>query len=331
MTTAAPRDSALDPPQCSQIDLAARLVDRTFCGTPYVNQPTLDAALGCRLWLKVETLGPLRSFKGRGADWYMQGSSAGGGSELVTASAGNFGQGVAYAGRKHGRAVVVFSAAAANPLKVQAMRRWGARVELGGEDFDAAMAAATTYASETGAELVVDGGDPRIAEGAGVIAHEIVAQHEGNALDAVVVPMGNGALAGGVGTWLRHAWPTTRVVAVGALGARAMALSWREGRPVSTSRVDTIADGIAIRVPVTYALDVMRACVDEVAEVSDADLIAAMRLVRQHLGLVTEPAGVSGVAAVLADPSRYAGLAVGSVLCGANTDPSRERDFLLAG
>ncbi len=310
------------------IQRAAGNIDPSFTNTPLVAQPTLDEALGCRLTLKVETLGPLRSFKGRGADWYLQGPQPDPDRVLVTASAGNFGQAVAYAGARLQRRVVVFSAVKANPLKVAAMRRWGAHVELVGADFDAAMGAAVRHAEDTGAELIVDGAHSRLSEGAGTIAYELVEQHPGAPLANVVVPLGNGALVGGVGSWLRHAWPTTRVTAVVAAGAPAMARSWRARTAVETTSVNTIADGIAIRIPVPYALEVMRGCVDEVVEVEDHHVVTAMRLVHRHLGLVAEPAGVAGIAAIVADPAKFQGQDVGSILCGANIDPSREQEYL---
>ena len=312
------------------IEQAASRIDPVFRNTPVVHQPSLDDALGCRLSLKVETLGPLRSFKGRGADWYLQGPETDPGRPIVTASAGNFGQGLAYAAARHGRSIVVFSARTANPMKIAAMRRWGARVEQVGADFDEAMAAAATWADETGAELVVDGAQPRISEGAGTIAHELVAGHHGQPLAQMLVPLGNGALVGGVGTWLRHTWPTTQIVAVGAAGAPAMSTSWRQGRAVQTATVDTIADGIAVRVPVPYALEVMRECVDDVVDVQDEHVITAMQLVHQHLGLVAEPAGAAGVAAIVADPERFRGQHVGSILCGGNIDPARAQQYLFA-
>lgn len=315
-------------PRWQDIAHAAVAIDPTFTGSSLVHQPALDDEVGCRVEFKVETLNPLRLFKGRGADWYLQDPDEDPRRGLVTASAGNFGQGVAYAARRHDRTVTVFAAVNANPVKVAAMRRWGAVVELVGDDFDEAKKAARRYARATGAELLVDGDHPRVAEGAGTIAYELVNQHAGTPLDRVVVPLGNGALAAGIGTWLRHAWPDRQVIAVAAAGAPAMALSWHQERIVETTRVNTIADGVAVRVPVPYALAAMRPSVDDVVEVDDTDILRAMRLVHTHLGLVVEPAGATGLAAVLADPQRYRGSTVGTVLCGGNIDPAQAQAFL---
>ncbi|HEX2315767.1 MAG TPA: pyridoxal-phosphate dependent enzyme [Thermomonospora sp.] len=315
------------PPSAARIERAAHAIDPVFTGSPACGHDGLAAALGVRrVIVKDETRNPIRSFKGRGASWFM--AHLGGDGPLVTASAGNFGQGLAYAARARGRALTVFAAETASPVKVAAMRRLGARVRLAGDDFDAAKAAAVACAREGGGRLVVDGDDREIAEGAGTIAWELTRQVTDAPLDTVLVPLGNGALAGGVGTWLRHAWPGTRVIAVAAEGAPAMARSWRENRAVTTPGVDTVADGIAVRVPVPYALRVMRDTVDEVLEVPDEAIVAAMRLLHRTLGLVAEPAGAAGLAAVLAHPDAFAGLSVGTVACGANLTAGQRRRWL---
>jgi threonine dehydratase len=310
------------------IEQAARAVDPVFTGTSVANADDLAKALGVRrAVVKDETRNPIRSFKGRGADWFMTRLDAADTEPLVTASAGNFGQGLAYAARSRGRELTVFAARTASPVKVEAMRRLGARVRLAGDDFDAAKAAAVAYVRNGGGRLVVDGDDPYIAEGAGTLAWELTRQ-VADPLDAVLVPLGNGALAGGAGIWLRHAWPGTRVIAVAAEGAPAMARSWYAHDVVRTPGVDTIADGIAVRVPVPYALSVMRQAVDEVVLVSDEAIVAAMRLLSGTLGLVAEPAGAAGLAAVLAAPAAFAGLSVGTVVCGANLTGDQLRRWL---
>ncbi|GAB6897655.1 threonine ammonia-lyase [Kineosporia succinea] len=314
-------------PQASAIEQAARQIDPVFTGTPLTSTASLDRTLGCRMLVKVETLGPLRCFKGRGTDWFVRGLDAEPGTELVTVSAGNFGQGVARAAASRGLRATVFAARAANPAKVEAMRALGAQVHLVGRDFDEAKEAALDHARAGGLRMVVDGDERAIAEGAGTIALEIE-RAVPQTVNAMVVPVGNGALAGGVGTWFRHASPGTEVVGVAAAGAPATARSWREGRLVETSSVDTIADGLAGRTAVAYAVDVMREVVHDLVEVDDELLVRAVRLVHEHLGLVAEPSGAAGLAAVLADPARYAGRTVATVLCGSNIDPARAREFL---
>lgn len=318
-------------PGPDRIALAATAIDPVFTATPLAEHDALTSALGLRRAVaKVETLNPIRCFKGRGTDWFLAGLGDEETGPLVAASAGNFGQGLAYAARARGRALTVFAATTASPVKISAMERLGAEVVLAGEDIDEAKAAARDFTAAGGGLLVVDGDDKAIAEGAGTIAFELTRQLSGPPLDSLVLPMGNGALATGAGAWIKQAWPRTQVIAVAAQGAPAMARSWRSGEFVQTTRADTIADGIAVRVPVPYALDTMRGTVDEVVEVSDDEIIAAMRLIHLALGIVVEPAGAAGIAAVLAEPARFRGQSLGTVLTGANLSPAKLREWLLA-
>lgn len=313
------------PPDPSRIAAAAGTIDPVFLASPLLRSRTLDERLGCTLVAKVETLNPIRSFKGRGTDLALAALPAGV-RQVVSASAGNFGQGVAYAGAKRGIETVIYAAVAANPLKVEAMSRLGARVVLGGEDFDAAKIAGRAFAEDAGSVFLEDGATPEVAEGAGTIALELT--RSGAAFETVVVPLGNGALATGMGAWLKAERPGCRVIGIAAEGAPAMLLSWQSGSAVETQAVRTIADGIAVRVPVPYALACMGATVDEVLSVSETSILAAMRLIHEALGLVVEPAGVVGVAALIEHEAQFRGARVATVLCGGNLTPDQIRRWL---
>ena len=314
-------------PDVARIEQASGHIDPLFLNTPSVRSEAMDRVLGREVLLKVETLTPIRSFKGRGASWLLHRLGPAAEAGLVCASAGNFGQGLAHAARRAGVGATVFAATGANPLKVEAMRAFGAEVRLEGQDFDAAKAAARSFATASGRLFVEDGLDPAIAEGAGTMALEMAAA---DALgDLVLVPLGNGSLVNGVGAWVKARSPATRVVAVAAAGAPAMALSWRQGRPVETSTTATIADGVAVRVPVPEALAVMRATVDEVREVGEQAILDAMRLAFRCVGLVVEPAGAVGLAALLADPELGRGRRVSTILCGGNVTAAQARLWLI--
>ena len=307
----------------ARIAAAAATIDPVFLHTPQFVCEALGDALGSRLTLKVETVNPIRSFKGRGADHFVTTALARGErGPFVCASAGNFGQGMAYACRRRGLALVVFVAPDANPMKVERMRRLGAEVRTSapGDDFDAAKDAARRYAAATGARFVEDGLDVEVAEGAGTIAVELLGDGP-VVFDAVLVPLGDGALLGGMARWIKAHTPMTRVIGVCSQGAPAMHDAWHGDSPAVT-RPATIADGIAVRTPIAAALADLRGQVDDVVLVSDDALVAAMRLVHTHAGLVAEPAGVAGLAAVLEAPSgTYAGKSIATVLCGGNVHP----------
>src|SRR5690606_11643505 len=133
----APISACSKPITLDEIEAARRHIDTAFLDTPLASHAGLDEALGCRLAVKVETLNPVRSFKGRGTEAFAALALASG-ERCVTASAGNFGQGLARALLRRGHSCVVFAATTANPVKVEALRRMGAEVHLAGDDFDAA-------------------------------------------------------------------------------------------------------------------------------------------------------------------------------------------------
>ena len=295
------------------IERAARDIDPVFRNTPQFEADALGRRLGARLLLKVETVNPIRSFKGRGTDFYLR--SAAPGPRLVTASAGNFGQGLAFAARRRGIALDVFAAETANPRKVARMRELGATVHLAGRDFDEAKAHARAHAAREGTTFVEDGREPAITEGAGSIAVELCAWPE--PIGTVLIPLGNGALLGGMGTWIRHASPATRIIGVCAAGAPAMRDSLRAGRPIESASVHTIADGIAVRVPVPEALDYLPPVIDEIVLVSEEALRQAMSIVEAETGLIAEAAGAAGIAALIEHPELRSGL-VATPLCGSN-------------
>ena len=296
---------------------AARRIDPLFRNTPQYECEPLSAALGCRLTLKVESLNPVRSFKGRGADYFLQRiESRGDRRPLACASAGNFGLAMAYAARKHQRDLTVYLSQAADPLAAERMRELGARVRIHGEDFDAAKQEARRRCAESGAWLVEDGREPEISEGAGSIGVELLAG--GAAYDALTVPLGNAALLTGVGRWFKAASPATEVIGVSSAGADATEKSWRSGEIVVRDSIDTVADGIGVRIPIAEAVGDMRGTVDDVVLVDDEQIIEAMRLLRRHAGLVAEPAGAAGVAAILADADRFAARRVATIVTGSN-------------
>lgn len=303
------------PLSTARIEEARRLIDPVFLNMPLVNDAALDRALGAEVRLKLEMDNPIRSFKGRGTGFFVA-SELPKGVPVVAASAGNFGQGLAYNAKRRGHDVTVFAARGANTAKIDAMRGFGAEVIVDGADFDEAKALASRHAERLGHLFVEDGAHASIAEGAGTIAAEVTDAVSG--IDAFFVPLGNGALATGVGCWLKAVSPSTKVIAVAAEGAPSMAISWREGRIATTERADTIGDGIAVRVPVPFALECMKTTIDDVLLVSDNDLLSAMLLIHTHLGRRAEPAGVAGLAALIRNRAAFAGQRVATVICGAN-------------
>lgn len=303
---------------------AARVIDPVFLRTPQYYADSLSQLLGTRIVVKIETANPIRSFKGRGAEYLA--SKIPPKTKLITASAGNFGQAMAYACRRRDIALTVYASVNANPLKLERMRALGATVVLQGEDFDAAKIEAKRVAHETGIRMVEDGLDVETGEGAGTIGMELAEWKE--PLDAVLLPLGNGALACGVGRYLKHARPEIRVVAIQSAGAPAMLESWQQKRVVTFDTISTIADGIGVRIPIPECVQDMEGVIDDGILVKDASLIEAMRLAHEHLGIVLEPSGAAGLAAILENRDRFADQSIAVVLCGGNLTPEQMKLWL---
>ena len=282
-------------------------IDRAFLLSPQYVHEGLSRRLGMPVIVKIETTNPIRSFKGRGT-WLAVGALAeegriGADRPVACVSAGNFGQGVAYAARALALPAIVFVSRHANPGKVERMRGLGALVMEAGDDFDAARAASEAYADEHEVELLVDGDDPRISTGAATLALEVTDAVDAGDLPAPVVasvPVGNGALINGVGSWLRAELPGCRVVGVQAEAASAMAQSFAAGRPVDTDSADTFADGIATRVAIPRAVALLPGRVDEMRLVSEADLRDAQAVLTEELGITVEGAAAASWAGLLA-------------------------------
>ena len=306
-----------------QIERAATSIDPVFRNTPQFESAPLSSAIGTDCVVKIETLNPIRSFKGRGADYFV--STLEPDAKLVCASAGNFGQAMAYACGKRGMPLTVFASFNANPLKLERMRALGANLILEGGDFDAAKLAAKRHAAEIGASMIEDGLEPRISEGAGTIGLELAGYAQ--PIDVLLVPLGNGALATGVGRAIKARSPQTKVIAVSAAGAPAMERSWRTQQLVILEHIETIADGIGVRIPVPEAIAEMRHTIDEVILIDDRATIQAMRLLHRHLGLIVEPSGAIGVAAAMLE--RFRGTRVATVICGGNLTEAQVREWIM--
>jgi threonine dehydratase len=292
-----------------------------FRDTPQYECEALGEVLGCRLVLKVETLNPVRSFKGRGTETVLTRlHEAGRTDAVVCASAGNLGQALAFSARLRGAGVSVVASSSANPLKIERMRALGADVLLVDGGIEEALEGAARLATATGAFLVQDSLDIGTCEGAATIGLELADLPV--ELDAVLVSLGAGAMASGVGFALKSSRPGTEVVCVQPEKAPAMTLALRAGRPVEVGAPDTIADGVAGRYVIPEVLDDLSEVVDDAVLVTEGGIVEAMRLLHVHAGLVVEPAAALGVAAILEGAGRFDGRTVATILCGSNVSPA---------
>lgn len=307
-----------------RIRMASKIIDPVFLNTPQYNCEPLSERLGVDLFLKIETFNPIRSFKGRGADFLL--SQLTNESPLMCASAGNFGQAMAFACRKRKVKLVVYAATNANPYKIERMRALGADVILFGEDFDSAKEEARRQAKKSGIRMIEDALAIETAEGAGTIGIEFL---NVGRLDAVLIPLGNGALFNGIARVFKDLQPETKTIAVQAAGAPAMIDSWKSGKMIVYNNVNTIADGIAVRIPIAEALDDMKNLADEAILVKEDSILQAMKLLHIHAGLVPEPSAAVGIAAVLENKNKFAGKRLGTIICGGNLTERQIREWLL--
>jgi threonine dehydratase len=275
----------------ARIAAAVERIDPVFLNTPQFVSDDLSAALGREVVIKNETATPIGSFKGRGT-WLLA-EQLDPARTWVCSTAGNFGQGLAYAARARGGMVDVFVSADVPTEKISAMRALGAVVQTSEQPDQSAR----EHAAASDERLhVVDGLRPEIAEGAGTIGLELDAA---GPLDVAVVQIGDGALITGIACWLKSKRPATRVIGVCASGAPAMARSFAAGRVIPTPGTDTIATALAIFEPVAESLARVISLVDEIVLVDDQDLVSAQRLILETLNVPVEPAGAAGVAALV--------------------------------
>jgi threonine dehydratase len=302
---------------------AQKVIDRVFLNSPQYEYEPLNEIVGCRVILKVETQNPIRSFKGRGADLLVSRTNQ----PLLCASAGNFGQAMAYACRKRSIPLKVLVSVNANPFKIERMRAFGAEVILKGDDFDAAKQFAKEEALFNGYRFVEDSGDVETVIGAGTIGLELLDYPE--PFDFVVVPVGNGALINGIGKAFKESNSNAKIIGVQASGAPAMIESWKEKKIITHSKVDTIADGIAVRIPVPIALEEMQDVVDDALLINDGAILSAMKVIHRTLGLVVEPSGAVALAAVIQQWNLFKDKTVAIIVCGGNLTDEQLQNWLI--
>jgi threonine dehydratase len=301
-----------------RIGAARRVIDPMFLDTPLYRCDALGRQLGCAVSIKLETANPVRSFKARGTERVASLLSDQGREAVVCASAGNLGLALGWSGRRRGLDVTVLASRWAPAAKLDRIRELDVALELVDGDFEMARERAASVAQRRGVRLVEDSLDIETCEGAATIGLELASR--ASSFDAVLIALGGGAMATGVGYVLKTLAPGIEVLCVQPRGAPAMTRSWHERRVITTDSTDTIADGVAGRYPIPAVLDDLLQVTDDAVLVHEASIVAGMRMLLDHAGLVVEPSAALGVAAILEDPDRFAGRHVVTIVCGSNVD-----------
>jgi threonine dehydratase len=296
--------ATLAAPGLPEIERAHELLAGVARVTPVYPSETLSRLAGRPVLLKAENLQRTGSFKVRGA--YVKLDSVGAerrAAGVVTASAGNHGQAVAWAARELGAPARVFMPEDSPMAKVDATRNYGADVELAGPAIEETIAAAFAYVEESGAVFVHPFEDPVIISGQGTIGLELAEQVD--ELETVVIPIGGGGLASGISLALRAVRPGLRLVGVRAAGTMTGGAGF------------TIADGIAVKMPGELTMKILDETLDEIVSVEDEQIAEAIVLLAERTKLVVEGAGAVGVAAILGGVVGGAGPAL-ALLSGGN-------------
>ena len=312
------------------VDAAAERLAGVAARTPLQLNERLSAATGAYVWLKREDLQPVRSYKIRGAyNLISQLEEAHRAAGVIAASAGNHGQGVAFACARLGIRGRIFVPATTPRQKRQRILALGeGRVDLvvTGDTYDEASAAATLEAQETGATLVPAFNDARTIAGQGTVAKEIIEQF-GKAPDVLIAPVGGGGMISGCLAYLSERHPGTRVVGAEPAGAASMAAALAAGGPVDLDRIDTFVDGAAVRRAGDLTFAMVQRHRPDLYAVPEGRICSEMLALYQTEGIVTEPAGALATAALgLFRPEP--GQTVVAIVSGGNNDVSRYAEIV---
>ena len=314
-------------PSLVDLESAAAVVYRHILPTPQIRWPLLCRRAGCDVWVKHENHTPVGAFKVRGGLVYLDGlrreqpDVAG----VISATRGNHGQSIAFAAGKTGLKAVIIVPHGNNPEKNAAMAALGAELIEYGADFQEAYEHTGTVAAERGLHMI-RAFHPWLVRGVATYGLEFLRAVPD--LDTVYVPIGQGSGICGLIAARDALGLETRIVGVVSANAAAYALSFEAGRPVSTNSADTLADGVACRVPDPAALAIILAGAARIVTVTDDEILAAMEYFFTDTHNLAEGAGAAPLAALLAEKDRMAGKRVGLILSGGNADKALFREVL---
>ncbi|NLT29359.1 MAG: threonine ammonia-lyase IlvA [Propionibacterium sp.] len=313
------------------VDRATHALSGIVSRTPLLQNQRLSERAGAQVWLKREDLQPVRSYKLRGAYNLMTHLDAGErAAGVICASAGNHGQGVAYACRVLGVNGRIFVPTTTPRQKRDRMLALGGdRIELVviGDTYDDSAEAAAAAAAASRATLVPAFDDPRVIAGQGTIAAEIVDQL-GRAPDVLVLPVGGGGVLAGCLSWLSVHHPETRVVGVEPASAACMMAALAAGEPVSLPAIDTFVDGAAVRRAGRHTFPLVRDAGTEIVSTAEGRICTEMLELYQVDGVIAEPAGALAAAALGHEVQVQPGQTVVALLSGGNNDVSRYAEIV---
>ena len=285
--------------------------------TQLIHYPLLSEYLGCAAYIKHENHNPTGSFKIRGGlNLIGRLDSKERAEGVIAATRGNHGQSVALASSIFGVDCVIAIPHGNNPEKNASMEAFGARLLIHGNDFDDARTRVEELQRKEPRRYIHSGNEPMLIHGVGTYALEIL--DELAEPDYIFVPIGGGSGAAGILTVVRALAPSIKVVGVQAEQAPAVYLSWKKGVEVSTNSAETIADGLATRVPFSLTFSLIKDTIDEIVTVSEEELASAVYQIFRTSHNVAEPAGAAALAGALKLKREISGKKVVLILSGCN-------------
>ncbi|MBI1877403.1 MAG: threonine ammonia-lyase [Chloroflexi bacterium] len=303
------------------IEQAHSLIRDHIARTPIVYSHTLSKMCGCNTLFKLENLQMTGAFKERGAlNKLLHLSAEERATGVITASAGNHAQGVAYHAQRLGIKAKVVMPIGTPLIKVVSTQEYGAEVVLHGETFDDAYEQARQWEAQAELVFVHPFADPLVIAGQGTIGLEILADTLSQNLDAVVCPIGGGGLIGGIATYVKETNPAIRIVGVEAAACPSMLAARQHGGPVKLPRAASLADGIAVKQVGALNYELARQYVDDIVTVDEDEIANAVLLLLEIEKIVVEGAGAVALAAILKYRERFAGQRVLSIVSGGNID-----------
>jgi threonine dehydratase len=314
------------PPTLDDVLLAERTIRPVLAPSPFLRHPGLCELFAADVWVKHENYLPTGAFKVRGGVNLVANLSADERRRgVVTASTGNHGQSIAFAGRTFGVRAVIYAPVNANPVKVAAMRGFGGELVLEGADFEEAKRAAERRARDEGMRFISSGDEPLLI--AGVATHTLEMFREQPEIDVVLVPLGGGSGAAGAALVAKSLRPATRVIAVQASAAPAAYETWKARAP-RTAPIGTVAAGLATGAPFLLPQQMLWRLLDDCLLVDDDALFAAVRILLETAKTMAEPAGAAPLAAALTIREQLRGRRVALILSGGNIGPDELRRAL---
>lgn len=317
---------APNQPTLRDVVAAANIVHRYLPPTPLHHYPMLDRLLGAEVYVKHENYQPIGAFKVRGGVNFMAHLDAESRRRgIVTASTGNHGQSMAYAAQLFDARAVIVVPENANPIKVEAMRAYGAEVVFHGADFEASKRHCTALEQEAGLRFVSSGDEPLLI--AGVATHTLEILQTQPDIQTILVPIGGGSGAAGACLAAKAINPAIEVIAVQASGAPAAYLTW-QAHDWRSAPIQTFAGGLATGEPFMLPQRILWGLLDDFVLVDDDELRVAVRLLLEKAKTLAEPAGAAPLAAALRLRQRLAGKKVALILSGGNISPAELRQCL---